>query len=94
MTKSAYAVRAALDDVAFSPDGTLVAAADTTAGGFRLWDVPSGTCLRGLHAPHLVHYLRFSPDGRSIACLTAEAYTDLPVTIWDVRTGQLLTGFP
>jgi WD40 repeat protein len=73
-------------DLAFSPDGRLLA----TAGYDRLikvWDVPTRKELRTLkdHSD-AVYGLAFSPDGR----LLASAAADRAVKVWDVATGARL----
>jgi WD40 repeat protein len=69
------------NDVAFSPDGRLLASAsvDKTA---RLWEVATGEERRQLTHPYQVHGVAFSPDGRLIA--TAELGRAL---LWKVASG-------
>ena len=65
----------ALTDLAFSPNGVLLASSSSVTGRFQLWDVADGRLL----VDQLVGgdaRLAFSPDGRGLAVL-AGARTDL-----------------
>ena len=76
----------AVNGVAFSPDGRLLATAshDKTA---RLWDPATGEHLRTLTGHDQdVHGVAFSPDGR----LLATASGDGTARLWDPATGQHL----
>ena len=68
---------------AFSPNGDLIATG--SPGEVRLWDGKTGEIIavqRDHEGARGVHYMAFSPDGRSM--VTASA--DRTARLWDVRT--------
>ncbi|MFQ4137739.1 NB-ARC domain-containing protein [Nodosilinea sp. PGN35] len=70
--------------VAFSPDGTLLAAADFNH--LRLWDMTGDRLLKTMPHNTWVWRLIFSPDGTRLA----SGSTDNVVSLWDVASGQCL----
>lgn len=79
-------IAAPVADVAFSPDGLLLAAAaDDTR--IRLWWASNHELARTLEGhSHYVNGIAFSPDGS----LLASGSHDRTVGIWDVQSGQRL----
>jgi WD40 repeat protein/Flp pilus assembly protein TadD len=79
--------------LAFSPDGRLLASADTD-GVMRLWDVATGRLVRECHGHEgMLWTVAFHPDGKEVA----SAGADRKVIIWEVATGKqvrVLHGFP
>jgi WD40 repeat protein/Flp pilus assembly protein TadD len=78
----------ALQDAAFSPDGTRVVTASDD-GTARIWDAVTGKEIMRLQAHKgVVPSVAFSPDGKVIA--TAAGKT---VLLWDAATGSELAQF-
>jgi transcriptional regulator with XRE-family HTH domain/DNA-binding beta-propeller fold protein YncE len=77
-----------VNEVAFNPDGTLLASADN-GGAVRLWDPVTGQPIRTIQATPAsskapVSVVAFSPDGK----LLASADLNGTVRLWDPATGQ------
>ncbi len=74
---------------AFSPDGRYLAVGQNTSP-IRLWDIRARAYFKDIAVSDRVFYadyLSFSPDSKRIACMHG------PVTIFDINTGQRITGF-
>lgn len=80
-------------DVAFSPDGKLLAVGTGCAfdisgsATVKLWDVEEGILLFDIAAPSFVRDVEFSPDGHLIAAATGDG----SIYMWNVTTGALHT---
>jgi WD40 repeat protein/DNA-binding SARP family transcriptional activator len=73
-------------DVAWSPDGALIAAAGTD-GVIRLWDSQSGTLRLALHGHRsAVDKVRFSPDGSKLASVAPDG----TLRIWALDLDDLI----
>ncbi|MCA9264210.1 MAG: PD40 domain-containing protein, partial [Planctomycetales bacterium] len=73
-----------LNQLAFSPDGKLLAVALWSVGRVRLMDVGTGNEV-GRWEAELVNAVTFSPDGRYVV---ADSLND--VLIWDMASGMLV----
>jgi RNA polymerase sigma factor (sigma-70 family) len=69
--------------IAFSPDGRILASADSNQR-VQIWDVTSGKLSAVSEAPRMGSGLAFSPDGK----LLAGASTDSTVRLWEAATGK------
>jgi RNA polymerase sigma factor (sigma-70 family) len=82
--KPSYYVRA----LAFSPDGTTLAAAGEAPNTLRLWDIKSKTELRHSNeAKDRFESLTFSPDGKTLA---STGHSMRTILLWDTSTLQEL----
>lgn len=71
-----FSVRDGVLNVAFSPDGTLLAVSGGYDEAVLLWDVESGGLLRSLPLEERSIAIAFSPDGRFLAagCFDSQIY--------------------
>ncbi len=76
---------AVVDEVHFSPDGTLIASRSFSGEGVKLWSVKYGELHHTLEHARPVRTLAFSPNGE----LIATGGWDDNVRLWNVATGQL-----
>ncbi len=67
----------------YSPDGKYLASC-AQDGVIKIWDAITGKEIRAFNVSPQYHFLRFSPDSRSLA------YTDQSLIICDVATGHEL----
>jgi WD40 repeat protein len=93
-----------LRDVAFSPDGAILASASwdpkqqantNKTKTVALWDVKTGQKTLELEYLKQVRTVKFSPDGKQIVTISNEAgaNADRSVRLWDVKTGEELVAF-
>jgi WD40 repeat protein len=87
-------------DLAFSPDGRLLAACtepdDEAPARLGIWDLAAGKELRALDLTGVAH-VAFSPDGRRLAAalnVYAQGSVTCAVKVWDVPTGDVVCSHP
>ncbi|WP_204151648.1 TIR domain-containing protein [Leptolyngbya sp. CCY15150] len=74
-------------DIAFSPDGQILASVGNTDATIRLWNAETGELLYLLDGHEdWVSNISFSPDGQTLASASA----DNTIIVWDVETGEPL----
>lgn len=73
-------------DLAFSPDSKLLAVADISDTGVRIWDVATAKVVRVLPHRRALHVL-FSPDGKVVATIGKH------IKLWEVANGKELVTF-
>jgi eukaryotic-like serine/threonine-protein kinase len=78
----------AMEQLAFSPDGTSLASVERTTGLIRLWELPSGRCrgtLEGTGLAEPIRSLFFEAEGRRIGAIRARRDPmSSPLTCWDL----------
>lgn len=87
LLKNIPAHEGGVPDVAYSPDGTLLASMGAD-GMIKLWDANSGKLLRTLDGGtrELGSSVAFSPDGSALA---ASWFTQ--AVLWDTKSGEILS---
>jgi WD40 repeat protein len=78
--------------VAFSPDGSLLAAAGSHDPTIRLWDVATRQEVRRITAKgrEIIWSLAFAPDGNTLAAALGDRWTNSPgeARVWDLTSGK------
>lgn len=73
-----------VEQVAFGPDGRLLACGGSQSKTVYLWDPAAGHAIHELSAPGGVAALAFSPDGKMLAT----GHTNSTVVLWDVEAAD------
>jgi hypothetical protein len=79
--------------LAFSPDGTALASAESQAGVARIWEAATGKEIRRLAGQEDCDSVTFSPDGRLVATASGAWAGDATVRLCEALTGQEVRRF-
>jgi WD40 repeat protein len=74
-----------IDEIAFSRDGSLLAATDRDESA-QLWSTESGAFVRWFTADHVLTSIAFSPDGATLAAGDVKN----GITVWDAVSGEVV----
>jgi WD40 repeat protein len=72
--------------VVFSPDGRLLASAETRA--VRVWEAATGKDVHTFQGQDLFQSVAFSPDGKCLAAGSSATNQPGGVTVWELATGK------
>jgi WD40 repeat protein len=87
---SPLAARNAVQSIAFSADGRLLAAAVNAMRPLTIWEVSTGKLVRELPNRWVINGVAFSPDSRHLAAASNIG----TVQVWDVTTGAPVIAAP
>ncbi|MFA8019177.1 hypothetical protein [Bremerella cremea] len=80
-----------VDQVAFSPDSSLVACTSVSEDKIRIYEVASGKLKQTVEVPHLVGPQFFLADGKSlVAANVSEVYLKQDLQIIDIESGSVI----
>lgn len=79
----------AFTDIAFSPDGKLLATA-TTGETINIWDLATRKTLRVLKHNRMIKAIAFLPDGNLLTCAVYNLCHDWTLKLWEPATGKEL----
>ena len=77
-----YKVSSFINSMSFSPDGQMLAASWSGAGGIYLWDTETGQLNKIF--TESISSIVFSPDGQTLASVGRNG-----IYLWDTKIGQL-----
>ncbi len=87
--KTINANQSDLRSVMFSPDGKIIASGGL-AGQVKLWDAKTGQELQNIKSNYSIYSLSFSPDGKTLAFVSADTVKMLDTINWQIN--KTLTG--
>jgi WD40 repeat protein len=76
-------------ELAFSADGSLLAAGTVVGGSVPIWNVKSGKTVNTVRASRVT----FAPKGKQLAAVVRDANSNNNLQIQDAETGQLIQSF-
>jgi WD40 repeat protein len=81
-----------ISEIGVSADWRFIVSTAESQGGWRIWDINTGTCLREIDNSPSAQYLNITPNGQ-LAITVTSRYWIVPTLVVNIETGKVLRIF-